>query len=126
MRRHLLLIDDDEEEFLFISKIIEEIPGAKSSYTSNITNGIELLKTGIPDIVLLDMNMPCQDGLECLKLLRQEESFASIPIIIYSAGADEYLAAEASKHGADGCIKKPPGIDLLRQMLLKILGAGSL
>ena len=68
MSKHLLLIDDDEDEFDFLKTVVQELTGLKCSYANGGRKGIALLKSGIADAVLLDMNMPEMNGFECIRL----------------------------------------------------------
>ncbi len=122
MYRHILLIDDDEDEFLIISKILRSIPDVKSHYAHDASSAIEFLETGIPDIILLDINMPIKNGLQCLKCIREEKYFfRNIPVFIYSAMTDNKTIDMANSFGINGCIKKTHCIETLKEMLRQAL-----
>ena len=61
----------------------------------------------LPDIILLDMNMPEKDGLQVCRELRQQESTRDIPIIILTARADEQTKLAALSAGANDFLSKP-------------------
>jgi CheY-like chemotaxis protein len=69
--------------------------------------GFELAKTTVPDIILCDMMMPDTDGRQFLKLVKEENSTANIPLVFFSAGSlspDDQAQLVAGK---DGYLKKP-------------------
>jgi CheY-like chemotaxis protein len=121
MKTHLLLIDDDIDEFDFIAPLLRDMPTLKFSYACNGRNGIELMAAELPDVVLLDMNMPAMNGLECLKKIKKTEALKSIPVFMYSNGYSDDLAREARLLGANDCFKKPASERLLRKILSQVL-----
>lgn len=121
MLRHLLLIDDDEDESDFFSLVLEQLPPVKYSFADNARLGLELIKKERPDLVMLDMNMPAVNGLECLKEIRRHDELRHIPIYIYSNSNDDGLSRAALQNGASGCLKKPQSIEVLKKLIEKTL-----
>ena len=89
----ILLADDDADDRLLVREAFEENHLLNPLHT--VEDGEELMDylygrgkfAGIaarPNLILLDLNMPVKNGLECLELLRAEQKFDSISIIIYS------------------------------------------
>ena len=77
---------------------------------------LELLKTAdpLPDLILLDMNMPEMDGFETLAVLKQPESgFSEIPVIFLSSDKKQEREAVGLQRGAIDCIRKPLDPDIL-------------
>jgi DNA-binding response OmpR family regulator len=64
-------------------------------------------ESGSNTIVLLDINMPRQDGFETLSKIRKDKTFRDIPVIMLSASDNEADMATAAKLGADGYLVKP-------------------
>ncbi|AWH86590.1 hypothetical protein HYN59_16395 [Flavobacterium album] len=118
---HILQIDDDEDEFIFLQLAIKGMQDIKCSYANTIWNGIELLKTGLPNIVLLDINMPDVNGLECLRQIKLTENIAKIPVFVLSSSVTERCRAEAHKLGAAGCYVKPDSVTLLKKTIFGML-----
>lgn len=74
-------------------------------------NGIEALKKlkendGV-ELVLLDINMPLMDGITFLELMKKEEAFHGIPVIMITTEGEEESVANALRKGAIAYIKKP-------------------
>ncbi len=70
----------------------------------------QAIKNGIPELILLDIMLPEEDGLNILKKLRNEPETASVPVIILTAKADEYDKVRGFDLGADDYVPKPFGM----------------
>ncbi len=68
------------------------------------------LKAKTPDLILLDIMLPEEDGLSILKKLRSEPETASVPVIILTAKADEFDKVKGFDLGADDYVPKPFGM----------------
>jgi len=101
-----LLVADDEPDMLRFLKsqllsnyhVIEAVDGRQA-----YDKAVQFL----PDIILLDMNMPEKDGLQVCRELREQDSTREIPIIILTARADEQTKLEALSAGANDFLTKP-------------------
>ena len=69
----------------------------------------EAMREELPRLVLLDIMLPEQDGLEILKLLREKQETARLPIILLTAKGTEYDKVLGLDSGADDYIAKPFG-----------------
>jgi signal transduction histidine kinase/DNA-binding response OmpR family regulator len=71
----------------------------------------------MPDLVLLDLNMPGMDGLTLLRRLRADERFALLPVVILTAETDAGVRLEALKMGANDYLLKPiQSVELLARV----------
>lgn len=80
--------------------------GYKVSTASNGANGLSLVTSSCPDLILLDLGLPDMDGLDIIGKIR---TWASIPIIVISARTQEQEKVFALDSGADDYITKPFG-----------------
>lgn len=70
---------------------------------------LKLLRSGLrPGVVLLDLMMPIMDGWEFLEVLRADDSFQLLPVIVVSAARDKGMPS-----GATACLNKPVSLDVL-------------
>jgi CheY-like chemotaxis protein len=77
--------------------------------------GFELAKTSVPDVILCDMMMPDTDGQQFLKLVKEDNITANIPLVFFSAGSLAPEIQEQLVAGKDDYLKKPfTEEDLLR------------
>lgn len=84
---HVLVVDDDEDFVLFLSRILEDSPLRRYQVVSAGTGQevLALLDRRPPDLVLLDLKLPDIDGLELIERIRSHPAWQRIPIIIVSA-----------------------------------------
>lgn len=107
MKYKILIIDDEEMILSMMEKCLGEV---FSVYTAeNAKKALELLNV-IPDIILLDINMPEMDGLELCQLIR---GHISCPIIFLTARVTERDVIKGLSVGGDDYITKPFRMDEL-------------
>ena len=122
---HILLADDDEDDRNFFNDAINDL---------KIANKLTLFKNGkdlmdylenpdsiLPDILFLDLNMPCKTGNECLKEIRLNPRFKNISIAIYSTSSSEKDIEETFVRGANIYIKKPNDFSKLKKVLKEVV-----
>ena len=110
-----ILIVEDNEDNLKLFNIIVESGGHAAILARNGEEAVETAKREIPDIILMDIQMPKMNGIKAAKILKSEQSTAKIPIIALTAYA---MIEEKEKFGGewfDGYIAKPAGVkDILK------------
>jgi DNA-binding response OmpR family regulator len=110
--RTILIIDDEKE----LCILLENFLAKKSStiaYSNSLANGIEKFKLMVPDLLILDHNLPDGNGIENISLFKKLNN--SIRIIIISAMSN--LKNEALEKGADFFIEKPISFSQLKTIL---------
>ncbi len=115
----VLLIEDDAE-YLELLRELVECAGAShfrvTATAGDLASGIECIRTGVADVVLLDLNLP--DSRELPTFTRAHAAAPEVPIIILSGIDDEELAAEAVHLGAqDYLVKSRTDVHLLQRAL---------
>ncbi len=106
----LLLIDDDEIERMKFKRVCQ-----KNNYTHTVleaANGeiaLDILKhkEALPNLILLDLNMPKMNGIEFLSTLKSNESLKYIPIIVMSSSDNDKDVKECYELGIAGYVIKP-------------------
>jgi len=102
----IIFVDDDEDDAHLFQNAINEISnGCIVSYASCGKDFFDLLEKVSPQFIFLDIKMPDQDGITCLKLIRAQSQYDSIPIIMYSNS--EASMEECFLERANFYIKKP-------------------
>ena len=109
------LVIDDEDGIRFACQRILTRMGFKTFAASRGLEGLEIIKSEMISIVLLDLQMPGMDGLEVLQHIREEDE--SILVIIITGFATIETAIEAMKQGAYDFIPKPFEPDHLRMVV---------
>ena len=102
--KNILIVDDDSRNIFTLSSLLQEL-GAETFSAMDGKEAIDLLQEQKIDLILMDLMMPIMDGLESTKMIKKDERFKHIPIIVitaktmqedkdacFAAGADDYLA----------------------------------
>ncbi len=91
-------------------------------------NGKEFLKsmkTNIPDIVLMDIDIPEINGLECTKLLKTNSQYSRVHVIMLTILEDEYKVLEAILGGASGYLLKSASPENITDSIRQVTNGGS-
>ena len=116
-----LLLIDDENDVRYSFKRIFSSPDLILETAASGEEGIEVIKTFKPDLVLMDVRMGGISGLETLRLIREDD--AKLPIIMMTAFGTTQTAIEAMKHGAYDYLLKPFDVPKLKQIVADALKA---
>lgn len=122
-KKKILVIDDTELMVRLTTDILTK-HGYEVVSANNGVDGIKMVASEKPDLVLLDVVMPGIDGFEVCKLLRKDESNNLIPIIMLTAQGNEEDKLAGLEIGADDYITKPFNprelVSRVRNTLLRI------
>lgn len=131
----ILMADDDSDDCLFVREALKQV-GTGADFAC-VKNGRELLdyllsKTGqdgrtdsdLPDLILLDLNMPQKSGFEALMEIKADPSLKAVPIAIYSTSDSERDIKRCCELGACAFITKPPSFDELIEILKTLSNCG--
>lgn len=111
----VLMADDDDEDCMLATEAFAEA-GAKAAF-SCVMDGVELMEylsersrsdaNRLPDLILLDLNMPRKDGRKALMEIKSDPALRHIPILILTTSKEEKDISFTMKAGADSFITKP-------------------
>ncbi len=101
--RRILVVDDEERMVRFIRLNLEH-DGFRVSEAYRGVQALDLLRSELPDLILLDVMMPDIDGFEALKIIRE---ISSVPVIMLTAKGEEEDRIQGLELGADDYITKP-------------------
>lgn len=102
-----ILIAEDSVMMRKIAKMTLEKGGHTVIEASDGSEAVELAKSQLPQLILLDAEMPVTDGWEAVKIIKQDPAIANIPVLMCT-GHDLSEDPETLKEsGADGYITKP-------------------
>lgn len=106
MSKYRVLIVDDEEDVVELLGFRLKTKGCEVLEAYDGEEGLAVSKKEIPDLILLDIKLPKQDGIQVCLTLKQDPSTQKIPIILISASIGEIKKGEKIAK-ADGFLKKP-------------------
>jgi CheY-like chemotaxis protein len=118
----VLFVDDDADEFYLFNEAIEQsfIPVSMT----RAKDGSQLLKVlnsnEIPDVILMDLNMPYKDGIETLTEIKANHNFKNIPVIIFSTSKNLSQINSCYQKGASFYVVKPETFDDITKVVKKV------
>ena len=124
MNVNRILVADDEEGVRELFKVIAEEEGYQCYLAKDGLQAVQMAKTHLPDVIVLDVRMPELNGLEVFE--RIKENMIDSPVIFITAFGSSDLAIEAMKNGAHNYLTKPFDIEEIRIVIRKALELRSL
>lgn len=115
--RGLVLIVDDEEDLAAAVEVLIKRSGFRTCTVFDGQSGVVATRELMPDLVLLDYELPELDGLQVIEELRKDSRTSEIPIILNSAAR----MTMANIQKADGFLSKPFPESLLNEMIQRVL-----
>lgn len=118
----ILVVDDSRAVRWTVREALEQM-GARVTEAADGVEALEALEAldrcggRLPDVVLLDIDMPRMDGLTCLRRLRSQPRLRSTRIVMCSTSTGLETIRQALQEGADEYLMKPFTLELLRQKL---------
>lgn len=117
--KRILIVDDSENDVELTKSVLTQNNLANEIIVAE--DGEEALdylykrgkfanERGNPAIILLDMKMPKMNGIEVLKIIRADNQFSAIPIIILTSSREERDLMESYRYGANSYVVKPVDI----------------
>jgi PAS domain S-box-containing protein len=105
--RSLLYVEDNPANLKLIEQIIARHPDIRLQTAVNGTLGIEIARSTLPKVILMDINLPGISGVEALKILRADPATAHIPVVALSANAMPHDIATGLEAGFFHYLTKP-------------------
>jgi len=122
---HIVCIED-EPDMIELIRLILEPRGYRVSGALGGKEGLDLLKSDFPDLILLDLMMPDMDGWDVYKQVKADPALANIPVIVVTAKAqsiDKVLGLHIAK--VEDYVTKPFSPDDLVASVTRVLGNGT-
>jgi CheY-like chemotaxis protein len=124
-RATVLVVDDDVAILQTFARMLR-LRGYAVRTAPSAEAGLQEAQACRPDAILLDLQMPLVDGLECLRRLRAAESLRAVPVMIITGDyfMDDETAADLASLGA-AVQFKPVWVDDLDEIVQKLVASGS-
>ncbi len=107
MQKPKLVLIEDEEDIAALIKLQADISGYKVATAVDGLNGFDCIQREKPDIVILDIMLPGQNGLDVCRRIKAHNDLKHIPIIMISAKSEETDIVLGLELGADDYVTKP-------------------
>lgn len=121
MAKKILVVDDERE----ISELVElrlQAAGYEVSIADDGQEGLAKAKAEMPDLIILDVMMPKIDGYKVCGLLKADSRYKKIPIILFTARAQEADQKLSEEVKADAYINKPFKSEEMMKKIKELLG----
>ena len=117
---HILIVDDDSNNQRMLSYSLRKV-GYDVQLASNGQAGLDVLKSQEINLAIIDLSMPIMDGLSLLRLIRADDVFSQLPVIILTASGDDDELSIAEKLGIEAFLTKPSSSRILLKLVANIL-----
>ncbi len=118
----ILFAEDNEDHAYLIRRCLEPI-GVQLTHAwdgEGVLNTLAAWQDGVPDLILLDINLPRLGGLEVLEKLRANQSWAGTPVVIFSTSRLQADRERAYRAGANSYVAKPASFSEFRDVLVRL------
>lgn len=127
MTKLILLADDDSDDRLFFGEALSRCAAFPCELVTAM-DGEEVFKKlagmkfeGLPDLIVLDQNMPLLNGRDTMQRLRSLAQFSHIPVVIYSTYNDSTFISTCERLGAQAVLSKPDSFEGYVEMVKEVL-----
>jgi CheY-like chemotaxis protein len=117
--KKVFLIDDDEDDQELFGEAINEIdPAIHCMVASSAMAALKILdQNNPPDFIFLDLNLPCMNGKQFLKYIRDQKAFKKVTVIVYTTSKLDDDVIETRKLGAQHFLTKPKYFSQLKKAI---------
>ena len=116
----ILYIEDNFENRILVKRVLE-VEGYVVLEAGDGPSGMRIAEQEVPDLILMDINLPEIDGYEVTARLRQIPTLAHVPIVALTAYVLKGDRERSLAAGCDGYIQKPIDVDLLPAQIAAFL-----
>ncbi len=122
-KKRIILIED-EEDIAALVKLQAELFGYKLHVEVDGVNGFRAVERELPDLVILDVMLPGQNGLDVCRKIKNHNELKNIPVILLTAKAEEMDIILGLELGADDYVLKPFSPKVLLSRIKAVLRRG--
>jgi CheY-like chemotaxis protein len=123
-KRPILLVEDDRVDVLTVKRAFRDIPiTQKLAVVNNGEEALEYLRSSQnekPYLIFLDLNMPKMNGIEFLKVIKNDDELKLIPVIVLTSSKEKKDKLESYNWGVAGYVLKPVGYQELVEIIKAI------
>ena len=117
----ILIIDDDEPIRKLVAVYLQDA-GHTVRHAANGQQGLDMAAGAVPDLILLDINMPVMDGTQVMIALRAEMATAKTPVIALSGMSAPEMRDDMHGLGCNAYVSKPINFTVLLSTVGSLIG----
>lgn len=125
----ILLVEDDEDDRMIIGRALRGAPiMVRVDVATNGREALDYLEQcasqpdgKLPDMILLDINMPVMDGNEFLIAIRKHPIYSALPVCVFTTSSDDDVVRAAYDNGANAVVTKVDSLDGMTKVLNTIV-----
>lgn len=124
----ILVVDDSADNVALISLDLQQ-QGYRVVTASNGEDAVNVAISMMPNLILMDINLPTLDGLGATRRIRENDTMRDVPVVAITAFGTEGFQRAAYDAGVSGYLTKPLDLDRMHQLIARLLspgGSGSL
>jgi two-component system cell cycle response regulator DivK len=119
----LILIVEDNEKNLKLVRDVLQVKGYQTLEAGTAEAGIELARARMPQLILMDIQLPGMSGIDAIRALRADSGTAAIPVVAITASVMQQDRQQIMSAGFDGFIEKPINVRGLLETVQKAIEA---
>jgi CheY-like chemotaxis protein len=119
--KFLILVVDDSPDNLAVISLYLQHQGYRVVTANNGEDAIAVATQMLPNVILMDINLPSLDGLGATRRIREIEALRDTPVIAITAFGTEGFQRAAYDVGVSGYLTKPIDLDRMHQLIARLL-----
>jgi len=119
--KFLILVVDDSADNVAVLSLDLQHQGYRVVTASNGEDGVTVATQTMPNLILMDINLPTLDGLGATRRIRETDGLRDVPIIAITAFGTEGFQRAAYDAGISGYLTKPIDFDRMHQLIARLL-----
>ena len=127
--KFLILVVDDSADNVAVISLDLQHQGYRVVTASNGEDAVNVAAQTLPNLILMDINLPTLDGLGATRRIRETDALREVPVVAITAFGTEGFQRAAYDAGVDGYLTKPLDFDRMHQLIARLLspqGSGKL
>jgi len=119
--KYLILVVDDSADNLAVISLFLQHQGYRVVTANNGEDAVNVATQMLPNVILMDINLPTLDGLGATRRIREIEGLRDTPVIAITAFGTEGFQRAAYDVGVSGYLTKPLDLDRMHQLIARLL-----
>jgi CheY-like chemotaxis protein len=120
MGKKILVVEDIEDSRSILVLMLQRYCGYETIEAATGVEAVEKATADKPDLIVMDLGLPCMSGIDAAKILKENSSTAQIPIVAHTAWSAAQWGDRARNAGMIEFLEKPVPINVMKQTIEKL------